>query len=218
VENHSTAWPSTAWPTNERPEWIIVKDGYDYCDLCHNFATDGHLNSERHKKRVDWYEWESEWKETGMSRREIWARDNGPPPEWGDPTHYELKDGWFRCRLCQAWVTDMRHVKSKRHQNRIHWAEWYALGNGSDSEGEPALPALPSQAGVHDEIVESTTAGSTSTNLAEDPWGPQWNALQDLKPAAVGCWRSAYSETHSRTYYYNLTTGERTWILPSVRQ
>ena len=35
-----------------RPPWLELRGGYDFCSLCSHFATDGHLASEGHRRRV----------------------------------------------------------------------------------------------------------------------------------------------------------------------
>lgn len=195
--------------SSRRPNWLEVKDGYDYCSLCRHFATDGHLASERHKARALWQEWSES---QAQAPAEDLTRQLGPPAAWGDPAHFEFREGWWWCRLCQQW-SDAGHVEGKRHLKRAHWCQWY----GIEDDGARSDPG--SGSGHGEDSAASTSAGTSatrrSTSASEDePWGPAWAASVRLPKASPG-WRSAFSQDHGRTYFFNPTTGERCWELPA---
>jgi len=64
-EKHKTRESNPQWygfgggqPVQRTEPWFEHKDGMDYCNLCGAYATDGHLESEKHRKRAanpEWY-------------------------------------------------------------------------------------------------------------------------------------------------------------------
>lgn len=183
-----------------RPLWHSVKDGFAFCTFCRVFATDGHLASEKHKNREQWYR---NW---GTQDLVPLAARDGPPAAWGNPSHFEWREGWWWCLLCNQWA-DPCHVQGKRHQKRTQWPEWY---------GTEALDDARSEASAATEALDSgtsTAASSSGGRSAEpDPWGPAWDRVRaaptEPEPSP---WRSTWSQEHGRCYRYNIDTGERTW-------
>jgi len=92
-----------------RPPWLAVVDGWDYCRLCSLFATDEHLQSRSHLRKVQWHNSATDPSE-------------GPPQTWGNPDHFELREGFWRCRLCRKWADDC-HIESKHHAKQVAWSD-----------------------------------------------------------------------------------------------
>lgn len=180
-------------PFMPQPAWIEDRGGFRFCTLCNIFATDGHLASEKHQRRVEWYD----SPDSGFV-----ADPNGVLPQsWGDPAHFERRQNWWWCKLCGQWA-DALHIVSKRHKQRVGWGDWYLSVNGS------SLPAITSG---HEDP-------SDKHSEPPEPWGPGWAAASPPVPAphatAKNVWHTAYSDEHGRPYFFNSTTGERVWELP----
>jgi len=165
-----------------RPPWLEVKGGFDWCSLCQVFATDGHLSSDRHLRKV-------EWRECMGGDAAAWHDPaQGPPRSWGDPTQFEWRGGWWWCRICSQWA-DGFHVEGKRHQRRAPWAEWYLL---CDSDGL-ACEAIGFDGGESPPAIlegSETSFGrdGLSSRQGCDPWGPKWEAA--VKAARGGSARN----------------------------
>lgn len=235
-------------PTTEngRPSWVEVKDGFDFCTLCHVFATDGHLASERHRKKLWWHEWSIL----------LHDPDLGPPEIWGDATHFEWREGWWWCRLCARWA-DGSHVQGKRHLKRYEWADWYmSEDNSIRSETSSSMAAISAE-DDSSAPVAAISGGFGETRSKTEPWGPSWQAAvraralppainsgqvvarqsappkepaastvqtapaplePDSKPDVLGGspWRREWSDDHRRNYFWNEHTGESRWDLPEM--
>lgn len=98
--------------------WIELKGGYQHCWLCQAYATDGHIASEKHKRRVYWYQVQEE------NDRQL-----EPRPEW-----VETREGFKFCTLCRVYVTP-EHLRSLRHQKNVKWHEgWKDWSDGKKEE------------------------------------------------------------------------------------
>lgn len=178
-----------------RPCYIEVQDGWEYCTLCRHFATQSHLESEKHKYRVEMSEWEMQWQ--GSARADGSPAD-GPPSWWGNPTFFEWREGWrWWCRICNQWA-DGRHVKGARHLRKVAWVEWSA------AEDDPFDNA--SSDGSNDLDPQ---ARDEQRSPVLDPWGPDWQAIPNKSK-----WHQAWSEEYRRPYYYNTATEEQSWDMP----
>lgn len=147
------------------PEWVEVRDGWNYCTLCRLYATDGHLSSEKHKYRQDMYEWERSDENSSRPAE-------GPPEAWGDPSYFEWRDGWhWFCKLCNQW-SDLGHVQGKRHQKKVQWETW------TDEDNVWANTKWAGPCDYLDDDLDTRTP-STATHATQppmDPWGPHWEA------------------------------------------
>jgi len=89
--------------------------------------------------------------------------------------------------------------------------------NGRNAAGR-RMEAVRCEPAVWREAVRREMARRETTKPAEpEPWGPDWEAAlrtHGSSPEQINAWRSAFSEEHGRLYFYNTSTGERTWELP----
>jgi len=176
--------------TQSRPSWLELKDGYEFCSLCHLFATDAHLKSERHLRKEEWHNYIG-------SDSYAW-RDpaEGPPPKWGNPEMFEWREGWWWCRVCSQWA-DAFHVQGKRHQWREPWADWYILYDKDRKAltyNAPQVPML--EAGTEH---STKSAGAPRKEAAPDPWGADWEAsVKALDSKSSTSVRESDSSTNGR--------------------
>merc|ERR1711957_776957 len=154
-----------------------------------NYATDGHLASDKHLQRVEWREW---CIVNGS------ATCDETPARWGDPAHFELRvwsgnspgDGtpWWWCRLCDQWADDC-HIRSRKHTKRAQWdTDWY-LGDG----GVQALTDRRSPAD-------------------EDLW--RHGIREQVQTPSHSPWQQAWSEEHQQFYYWHEETRAAQWDPP----
>ena len=78
----------------------------------------------------------------------------------------------------------------------VAWAEWASAED--DQYDQP-----PSD-------VASDSKAQARPTL--DPWGPEWQSVESRQESQ---WYVAWSEAHSRAYYYNIETLEQTWDMPA---
>jgi len=184
-----------------RPAWMEKKDGYDHCTLCRVFATDGHLVAARHLKNVEWWEqWGQQESRPKLEGGQEWSK--GPPDFWGNPAHFEWRNGWWWCLLCEQ-CADGPHTQGQKHRRALGWGPGNSLTNGvpgvaRNDAREPLAEPEPCGAGwdrssAH--VSEGTAAASSA--VFTDPW------------------QASYSRDHDRLLYYNSETGERSWTAPS---
>lgn len=180
---------------NELPDWMEVREEAEFCHLCSAFVTDGHLASEKHRKRLEWHAAsERICSDSVFAPPSLAAAQSSAgcelPAQWGDTRLFEFypKDGWWRCRLCQCWADDS-HVAGQKHMKRSRWPEHYIEGfeQTSDTHG-PTQPA--------------DTAFLPSSALAR----------KDDLPRG---WRVAWSEDEHREYFYSEFTGQVCWHRPA---
>ena len=138
----------------ELPPWMEIRRGWRYCTVCQNYATEPHVASAKHQRRL-WY-FEQEFGATQPSAltcgaagppapgacaaagsntevpagrapivHQLWKADE-VPPKWGNPAVYEWKDELhcWWCKLCWK-CADNAHVYSDKHQNRMRHPEWF---------------------------------------------------------------------------------------------
>lgn len=115
---------------------MVVQEGYDYCSLCRLYATDGHLQSKKHKTQVEWNRW---W-ETQALLEDDPEQEKMLAEALGNPAHFERRGDWMWCLLCKCWAVN-GHLIGQRHQKKLEWELW----PGPEPVSLPALTAAPSQ-------------------------------------------------------------------------
>jgi len=159
------------------PEWMEIRDGAEFCTLCWNYATEGHIQSSKHQKRLYYLSSRVEGAQplntaaaapSAMAGAAA-APQGRPPPlpaSWGHPDFYEWKpetETYF-CKLCYK-NADESHVYSTRHQNRAQHPEQFLCGTVAGDFvdvsmfGAPPPPPPPS--------------GQPPTANRVDPWASQ---------------------------------------------
>lgn len=130
------------------PPWIELRDGWEFCTLCWSWWTEGHDASEKHRKRVLWYQ-EAQNPTPAAPVVEIQPtaanRTYSDPtyfnPDWGPPYCFEWRPAdmcWY-CKLC--WKTaDDSHCNSRKHLSRVQYPEMYL---GDCVPGSAQVPQLP---------------------------------------------------------------------------
>ena len=102
-------------------EWLEYRaDREDWCSLCEKHATDGHLQSDAHMRKVWWY---------NTSRILPGA---GAPMAPGNPDHFAWKADkqMFFCKLCFKHATD-EHIASAMHKRRELYPACYMSDESS---------------------------------------------------------------------------------------
>lgn len=121
---------------NKLPAYLVMKpvDGEEYlfCSLCGNFAVEGHMESDKHRHRVNQLESGSVqlWQPASEGMSPIL------PPEYGNPDWYEWKGadvGWW-CKLCWKYAND-GHISGRQHQTKVKYQS-----SEQASEGDPPPP------------------------------------------------------------------------------
>ena len=122
-----------------RSEWLEYRADREYwCSLCEKYATDGHLQSDAHMRKVWWYNTSSIPPGAGV------------PVAPGNPDHFVWKADkqMFFCLLCYKYASD-EHIASAKHKNRELYPACYMSyeSSGFVPLAAPASPvvALPQQ-------------------------------------------------------------------------
>jgi len=113
-----------------------MRGGYDFCTLCNVLATESHLVSESHRRRLEW----SKQAPSALAVAETAIQPLMPRPDW-----MEVNDEFELCTLCGKHATD-GHLASEKHRQRVEWHEW-SRENGlqpATSDGTPARWGDPS--------------------------------------------------------------------------
>jgi len=167
------------------PEWMEIRDGAEFCTLCWNYATEGHILSSKHQKRVSHlhrYERVQPLADIavppGMIAGVAPAVAPPPasppvlPPSWGNPEFYEWKPEtqslW--CKLCFK-NADESHVYSMKHQQRASVASTVA-GDFVDVSMFGAPPPPPPPPGR----PEPTKCVDPWPSQQCQPCNPPWSA------------------------------------------
>jgi len=124
----------------ENPEWMEIRDdGSEFCNLCWSFATEGHILSSKHQKRVaHFHRYEGVQPLTDAAAPSSMTAAAAPavapmpasppvlPASWGNPDFYEWKpeSQTLWCKLCFK-NADESHVYSMKHQQRASTPESY---------------------------------------------------------------------------------------------
>jgi len=184
---HHTQMVQQRHQHGEIPEWMEIRDGAEFCKLCQNYATEGHILSSKHQKRVahlhmykgiqplaDTAEPPSMTAGAAPAVASMPASPLVLPPGWGNPDFYEWKPEtqslW--CKLC--WKNaDESHVYSMKHIQRASVPENMAgtlAGDFADMSMFGAPPPPP--------------PGRPAPTRSVDPWpsqqcqpcNPPWSA------------------------------------------
>jgi len=169
----------------EIPEWMEIRDGAEFCKLCQNYATEGHILSSKHQKRVahlhmykgiqplaDTAEPPSMTAGAAPAVASMPASPLVLPPGWGNPDFYEWKPEtqslW--CKLCFK-NADESHVYSMKHQQRASVASTVA-GDFVDVSMFGAPPPPPPPPGR----PEPTKCVDPWPSQQCQPCNPPWSA------------------------------------------
>lgn len=123
----------------------------EFCTLCRSYATEEHLRSLKHQRRLAYIHL-CRAQELPPGSPVGGSRTCGPPAAWGNPAFYEWKpeSGNFWCNLCWKNADD-NHVLSERHQKRVSYPESHLSGDifyaavDVDTFGMPPPPPLRDQ-------------------------------------------------------------------------
>ena len=74
IINYTSAMALQGLPGEETPPWISQRDGERCCFLCYKVATEGHLRSGKHLRKLDW------WKDDQASGAPTWKAPDGIAP------------------------------------------------------------------------------------------------------------------------------------------
>lgn len=115
--------------------WIAMKDGQHYCTLCKCFATEAHLESAKHLRRVE------------LNNTRHVLEDNLVAQVADLPYVGFKKDDsgieWPWCLLCKSWC-DHGHLTSKKHEKRAsNWQEYLAANGETLEPGVSMTPSSP---------------------------------------------------------------------------
>jgi len=126
----------------EVPEWMEIREGQEFCKLCWNYATEGHILSSKHQKRVaHLHRYEGVQPLTDAAAPPSMIAGAAPavapmlasppvlPSSWGNPDFYEWKpeSQTLWCKLCYK-NADESHVYSIKHQQRASTPESFLPG------------------------------------------------------------------------------------------
>jgi hypothetical protein len=181
-------------PEYDKP-WFKVKDGEWFCMLCNQFATEGHLGSERHRKNEaepEWYGFTGAGPIGGhasSSSTTLALTNGGPLATFAHTAQFNFQwfkqiDGEWYCNLCNKWATD-GHIATTKHKTRSNAPGWYGFPSSLSSSGSGA-GALPA--------------------LTQHPHGADTG-----QPTP---WSRHFNKAHEDWYFCNVSTRETTWIEP----
>lgn len=181
--------------------WFESRDGEYYCRLCNAWATEGHVSSDRHKKREQYPEHYGFYVERpdGAGAACRGAAPAAQPParnarcaaphseaynellrEYQSKPWFELKDGEWYCNLCSSWATE-GHLTGDKHVKRAMYPGWYGWNE----------------------------AFSTAPLLSD-----RQAAAQRSESPLPAPWTRHFSQEHQRPYFHNNETGATTWERP----
>ena len=140
-----------------RSEWLEYRADREYwCSLCEKYATNGHLQSDAHMRRVWWYNM------------------TGVPMAPGNPDHFvwDAEKQLFFCKLCFKYVTT-EHIGSAKHKNRELYPAYYmspvlALPQQQAAQ-QPSFPTEPPARQPGYQAVGGLGARSMSAKAVETP-------------------------------------------------
>ena len=145
-------------------EWLEYRADREYwCSLCEKYATNGHLQSDAHMRRVWWYNM------------------TGAPMAPGNPDHFvwNADKQMFFCKLCFKYVTN-EHIASAKHKNRELYPACYmspvlALPQQQAAQ-QPSFPTEPPARQPAYQAVGGLGARSMSTKAVETP---AWECIDE---------------------------------------
>ncbi len=123
------------------PEFVILRDGWEYCSLCGKYSDPWHLSTEAHFKRE--FRWQI--RQRRMMRPAGFALQAGTlPAGWGDPAFYTWMYEWdcFYCKLCRKEADD-EHVQSRDHRRRAMNPGQFLQGDASTGTAAASAPRQP---------------------------------------------------------------------------
>lgn len=153
------------------------KEAWSYCKICRNFATDEHLVSKGHLRKLE-----------VQCDYDMQRQATAPPQAWGDPKYFEWRDGWgWWCILCHNWA-DEGHTVGKKHIQRLEYEQrypgsylqWYRnYDDSTDFSWQNSALLVPDEEYdmVGDPWGDRHARLQDMTNIP-DPWGPDWDATQ----------------------------------------
>lgn len=206
----------------ERPDWLEAKSGYDYCTLCGAYATDEHLMSKKHQTRLEWHE------KNGATDSTNFKEEEGPPKDWGDPSHFCWRESWWYCKLCDAW-SGWEHVKGHRHQQAVKPKPntWKDDENGAWRAWKPSKAKNRGRNWRSDWKESGTVQAQWGSPKESEPWSQGWCLDDDsdtegpmpTSPAGVDCvWKTVYCKDSGCLVYVNTVTGEKREKLPAAKE
>jgi len=200
--------PMNGGPEYQKP-WFQQRDGDWYCLLCSSWATEGHIGSDRHKRRAEYPDW------YGFPSESSGAASHASPGLQASVSQVTapLPPPWER-----VWSSD--HGRFYFHNTATRVTQWEepaavpysseaaptpmpqasvvpGLHSPADAEAEAARPA-PAQAAAR---APAAAAGATATARALPvPW------VEYRDPAT------------QRPYYHNTETKVTQWEVPVITE
>lgn len=239
----SSGVPAAPDPTYDKP-WFENRGREWYCLLCNSWATEGHVNSDKHRRRESCpaaYGFGSGFGSGAMVP--VYPGGGGATPsytgapvvdeaygrllqEYASKPWFEQREGEWYCNLCHAWATE-GHIAGDKHTKRAMYPSWY--GFDYEEPGSVLRPEPPTR-----------SQASSSMQRAESPLPPGWTShwesnhqrsyyhnaesnettwekprgLLAPEPPPPPLWSEHWDAKHKRHYYHNRTTGETTWERP----
>lgn len=174
-------------PRQNMPDWMEIRNDQEFCTLCNNYVTPEHIESEKHQNRLLW----NLTPQTGSTTLTVPSQ---PPPEWGDPEHFEWRSEHrqFYCKLCWKFADD-NHISSLAHTRRLSYHVKPEVFE--PSKGDPPPPPR-----VGHEVGRE----------------PPLAALMDLhhKTVPVVEWKQVWSKEHGKCFFYHCETQVSQWEKP----
>jgi len=230
VQNNPGGWTT---PDFNKP-YFEKRDGDYYCNLCSAWATDGHVNSDKHQRRAEQATWYNDPQSTAASS------SSWPGSPDFSASYFEFRDGDWYCKLCANWATP-DHVASDKHKKRAAYPDWYGFpeANASGASASSAVQtqataALPPPWEQHYSAehqtyyyYNATTGISTwerpvaqtqqlyANTATSTPWPASTAATPSTTLASLPYpWEKHECDAHVRPYYYNKETRQSQWEPP----
>jgi hypothetical protein len=199
----------TSWapyqPRADMPVWMEIRNDQEFCTLCNNYVTPEHIESDKHQKRLLWHlaPPTSTVATASPTYGEAPKLSAEPPPEWGDPDHFEWKADrqQFYCKLCWKFADD-NHVIGLNHTRRVSYQpESFAL---APAKGDPPPP--PPRGG-HEPVrdIPQETPMAALTDLRQLP-----------RKTPFVEWKTVHSKEHDRCFFYHCETQVSQWEKPDA--
>ena len=108
---------------------VVVKDGYPFCEMCHNWADEGHLKSKKHRRNLEW--WSEEHGLYASENRVERLRARGSfSTTWGTYSPPSLLPPPVPCAATSSFTSTVSHAR------KCAWCSGVALEK--DVEGTRA--------------------------------------------------------------------------------
>ena len=192
----------------QRPAFIALRQGEEYCLLCSKWATRAHCSSEKHAKQVWWFQRRaapaplvpaSGSPRGAAAHVEIAAI---PEPPEGCPAWYTWDaERWvWYCKVC--WKNaDEKHLASCRHLRRAAWARatgWQPWPQPPVAQPQPPLAQPPWE-------PPTPTPPRQERATLQTPEQQRPQPVWERVPTAVD---------EGRSFFRNTVSGETTRALP----